>query len=471
MVFDKKWAKITPDMDKDIAIEMENIRLKLKEVEKDENRPKYHLASPAGTLIDTWGATYYRGEYHVFYDINVPTDGGKCKQCFGHISSENLIEWKHLPIALTPDLNADELRLNDGCIEFDGRGNPIMWYTRVFTDDRPREHIPVSGDENLVTWKRICDADAITMENHGGPEFYGGWSDPIIFEEAGRTFMIISKCITVEGNRDVIPIYEATDDSLLSWEYRGFFLDETGEVLNFIKIDEKWVLIHSPYNNPVWRVGQFDLKTCKFIPEQKGILSYGYITQGDLETSSRGFYATTVTKEPDNVIFGWISGFDSPVPEKWMGAIGIPRRVALDEQMRVTMSPVCELEGLRQEKFDIDPSGGRVKSKNTIEIKLELSDFDEDDELYINIGGTEISLSGSEYKLRDITVDATQYGIPFNVHLYIDVCIAELFINDGICSISRCISALDEEVSVSVSTKKGKASIKDGSIWNLKSMG
>ena len=48
---------------------MYDIKENYKEVVRDISRPKYHFASPAKLLIDVWGGIFYKGYYHLFYDI------------------------------------------------------------------------------------------------------------------------------------------------------------------------------------------------------------------------------------------------------------------------------------------------------------------------------------------------------------------------------------------------------------------
>lgn len=450
-----------PDMEKTLADAMNCVRERISDTINDPTRPKYHFASPAGNMLDTWGAFCHKGEYHLFYDINADNSPLRDWGFFGHIKSRNLVNWHHLPLALGPEPGTDEFVLNDGCIDLDGNGVPIMWYTRDFNGKKAREHIPVRGDDDMIKWERIKDVPPLTLENHGGPEFNPGWSDPIIFHENGESFMLISKCVTLDG-RGVIPIYKATDDTLLSWEYKGIFLDETGEVLNFIKIGEKWVLIHSPYNNPVWIVGSFDEKNLKFVPENRGMLSFGYVKQGVGPTSSRGFYATTAISDPKSLIFGWVSGFDAPTPTTWMGAIGIPRTLSLGEDNRLLMVPAEELKVLRKNQININSSGIYTVS-NAFEMTVEFDDFAETDCFELYIGDTQISVAEKQCILRDITVSGDEYKKLCKLHLFVDVSIAELFLNDGMCSITRCIPALSDEVCVKiVSTKEFS-----GSIWNL----
>ena len=70
MNYNKHWVNPSADMTDDIKNAQENVAERNKTALLDKTRPKYHFASPAGNLIDTWGGIFHKGYCHVFYDIN-----------------------------------------------------------------------------------------------------------------------------------------------------------------------------------------------------------------------------------------------------------------------------------------------------------------------------------------------------------------------------------------------------------------
>ncbi len=411
-------------------------------VKNDPARPILHFVSPAYMLIDVWGALLHEGWYHLFYDTNYNNDPHRLGGTFGHLRSRDLVEWENLPFALMPDEANGEFGLNDGTVMIHPNGEPFMYYTRCFTDSsKNREHVAVRGSDDLVVWARMPnDVGTLTQENHGGPKFHMSWSDPVIFTEAGRTFMIVSKCYPIEGDlprSGVIPIYEAVDSTLLKWEYRGILTEHTGEVINFIKIGEKWVLIYSAYKNPQYFVGSFNLETCRFIEESSGVLSYGYVQQGDIKSLvSRGFYATATFTDADSQpsIIGWLSGFEG---DGWEGSVSFPRILELDSENRLLMKPHRALEKLRgEQRFAV---GNKVRCGRTFELDLTLTGnakLELKDNFTLTVTDTEITFN-------DITMPYRCSG-RVRIQLLADVSVAEIFVDGGRASISRCFPMITD---------------------------
>ncbi len=437
-----KYDKYKNIVDDKILDATEFIEKKREIVALDTSRPKYHFVSPAELLIDVWGGIFHKGSYHLFYDINSQADKNHPGGTFGHLRSKDMLKWENLPFALMPEMTNGENHLNDGTIVIDPSGKPLMYYTRCFADPaKNREHVPVRGSDDLLTWQRLDDKSlTITMENHGGPTFLMSWSDPIIFSESGRTFMIISKC-TVVGGGDMIPIYEATDNTWTKWEYRGVFADHMGEVVNFIKIRDKWVLIYSPWNNPKYFVGTFDADSCKFICEREGTLSYGYLTQGEVTGYSRGFYATASFYGEDKAayILGWISGFEDA--KGWEGCVSLPRTLDITPDCELVMRPAPVLEKLRNEKCAVSQNSAKCGRMFELDAVLERN-ADTDTAIELN-ESFKLTVTADKIIFNDIEFDYKAKEA-VEIKMYVDVTVAEIFIDGGKASISRCFKEIKD---------------------------
>lgn len=417
-------------------------------------------------MIDVWGGLFHDGYHHLLYDLNtrpcVALGGTFC-----HLRSHDLLHFEQLPPALTPSAKRNELRLNDGCIAFRNDGTPLMYYTSVFNGEtKPREHLPVIGTPDLVRWERLPDETALTLDNHGGPRFHNGWSDPIIFTCNSQTFMLISKCVTLDG-KNQIPIYEATDDSLLHWRYKGVFFDNTGEVINFVKIGEKWVLIYCPYADPVWFVGSFDPETCRFTAEQRGTLSRGYISQGNEHGDiSRGFYATSthLGAKGEHVIFGWLSGFHSPAG--WDGCISFPRTLSVDTDGLLHMNPHPSLAQLRQTPRLVLPDVPQ-NSNGSFELECDYA-LSMDGSLTLTVGNSlKMQLNEREIFVNNVKLELRNPPVT-NGHfrLFVDVTTVELFAENGLANLSLAIQYIKNDDMLNL-TLQGNATIHSATLYPL----
>jgi sucrose-6-phosphate hydrolase SacC (GH32 family) len=92
----------------------------------------------------------------------------------------------------------------------------------------------------------------------------------------------------------LVPLYEAEDDSLTRWKYRGILFRLPKEKVkffecpNFFKVDGKWMLICAPYRPLEYWIGSFDLDTLKSKPENQGILDAGITMPATLPTGLKG---------------------------------------------------------------------------------------------------------------------------------------------------------------------------------------
>ncbi|MBQ2709418.1 MAG: glycoside hydrolase family 32 protein [Clostridia bacterium] len=304
----------------------------------DPTHPRWHLTPPSHCMIDFWGAVDVDGWHHIFY--HTFRYAGKLGEdtVFGHARSRDFLQYEQLPLPICPA--KEELRMNDGFICMKPDGIPVMLYTSVPRDGSPRAHYAAVGDRELRRFER-CPEPFMTLENHGGPAFGWGWSDPYVFEAFGRTFMLMSKCI--EDGKNRMPIYEALDDSFTRWEYRGIMFEDNGEVVNFFPMGDKWVMIFCPYGPIRWFVGTFDEATLTFRAENDGILCHGFVNQTN--PTDRGFYATCVYQEAERrILCGWMSGF--PEDRMWSGCMGTPRELGINDRLQLTSMPIREIETL-----------------------------------------------------------------------------------------------------------------------------
>jgi len=421
--------------------------------QEDPSRPRFHYTPKRGGMLDVWGGVFYRGSWRLFYDINVKkldVQGGyQLGGSFFQLQTNDFVHWDEMGIALHPDIENGETFLNDGNVMIREDGTPLIYYTSKKNDPSlANEHIPLVCDEQMKHFTRL-ETGHITLENHGGPKYVKGWSDVWMFRNAGHRFMIISKCVRADNGQSEIPIYEATDDTWLKWKYVGTFLEQNGEVINFTRIGDKWMLIFCPYGNPVYYVGDFDPSSGRFTPVKSGILSYGYSNQGGgpvPHPAARGFYATALMTREDGglVITAWIGGF--LCPDGWNGAIALPRELTLDSDYSPRMWPVREINTLHGRSVKLENHKVLPAFKGSFDLEFEFKGW-----AYVKVGKS-LSICSTEWQtsVNETMVPLPPGEKPNRLRIIADVSTVEVFVNGGRASATRAIPMIRPEDTICV---------------------
>eukprot|EP01138_Halocafeteria_seosinensis_P014221 gb/GECG01014520.1/.p1 GENE.gb/GECG01014520.1/~~gb/GECG01014520.1/.p1 ORF type:complete len:180 (+),score=10.94 gb/GECG01014520.1/:1-540(+) len=94
-----------------------------------DQKPQFHVMPRRNWCNDPNGPTYWKGVYHLFfqYNPNAPVWGD---MHWGHVVSEDLSTWRHMPVALAPDKEYDSKGVFSGSITI-VNGFPVISYTCV----------------------------------------------------------------------------------------------------------------------------------------------------------------------------------------------------------------------------------------------------------------------------------------------------------------------------------------------------
>ena len=163
---------------------------------REEARPLFHLAARTGWMNDPNGFSFYKGNYHLFYQYH-PYDSHWGPMHWGHGVTKDLIHWEYLPAAMAPDMPYDR----DGCfsgsaVELDD-GRQLLMYTGVVKEVQP------DGSKREIQTQCIAVGDGLNYEKYGEnpvltrtdlPE--GGspfdFRDPRIWREGDGTFRCVA---------------------------------------------------------------------------------------------------------------------------------------------------------------------------------------------------------------------------------------------------------------------------------------
>ena len=312
--------------------------------------PVFHITGERGWINDPNGLIYYNGQYHAFYQ-HYPDDIKWGPMHWGHVVSDDLTNWKYLPIALTPGDDCDK----NGCfsgsaIVHDGK----LWL--MYTG-----FIENQGGESIRQVQCLAESsDGVSFKKHGIvigeellPEGYApcDFRDPKVWYH-NDSFWCIAAAKRVEGRGRVL-LYKSKD--LFKWEYVNdlFGKDSLGtmiecpdynEALGYMMFCEQFQpnegKEHLNIHTCRFAVGKIDYSTGRFVEDSRGIVDYGF-----------DMYAPqTFAGKP--VFMGWLNMWDRNVPSAKYGFAGmltLPRVVSIKDgrlyqEPAVNSEPVYEAD-------------------------------------------------------------------------------------------------------------------------------
>ena len=459
---------------------MESVAAAIPQAEADPTRPVYHFRPPANWMNDPNGTIYHNGIYHLFYQHN-PYGDEWGHMHWGHSRSTDLVHWEHLPIALWPSLELGEEHCFSGCAGVSSDGQPMLFYTEVGLgkDEQwpPNEQWAAIGSPDWLTWQKHPSNPILSLETHGGPPFERDWRDPFIFHEAGRTFMVLGGAFDETAG---IALYETDDPQLVKWTYRGLLYEKPRSELrffecpNFFKVQDQWVLLHSPYRPIEYAVGSFDIETLKFTPAQEGILDAGF-------TDVPNFYASNILYDAQErcILLGWARGFRSG--NGWNGCLALPRILTIGSDGHPRQQPVPELEILRgahvihtDQTIDSSIQQFEGVSGHTIEIHAAFRAGDTS-EFGLQLRRSENGLRFVPILYADGQLNVDGTSIPcelmndsrLKLQIFLDRSLLEVFVNDGETCVTKVLDAPIDDIGIAVLANEGAVQLDRLDCWQM----
>lgn len=360
----------------------------------DPLRPQFHLLPAKNWMNDPNGPIFWRGKYHMFFQYN-PNSAIWGDMHWNHAVSDDMIHWRHLPIALAPTPNGDDA---EGCFTgsavVDDNGTATIIYTGVKSvaadratlrdghhNFRETQLLATSKDPNLLTWEKFSKPVIEPPQDKN----LTGFRDPFLFKvptaatsesNAGPWYCGVASGQVKKGGRALL--YES--NNLRDWKYLHPLAEgqwsgrehtdpvgsgEMWECPDFFPLGKKWVLLYSTAGSVFWEVGDLDPKELVFHSQTRGILDHG------------AYYAqkTQLDAKGNRILWGWITE-KRPDPELlaagWAGCMSLPRTLKIADDNTLEMEIAPEARSMRQQIFEIPNKFSQQERKTRAQqIKIE----------------------------------------------------------------------------------------------------
>lgn len=474
---------------------------------KDKHRPYYHFISPEGKLNDPNGLCFWKGNWHLFYQAYPPEDP---RQHWGHIISTDLIHWRDLPYAIYP--NPEEMVFSGSTWVEENR--VIAMYHGVNAGNM----IAISEDPLLLNWTKILDKAVITAPDPSEGLPYSPW-DPNIWKKGGKYYSLMGGNLYngPEGKKVRADfLFESTN--LLDWKYLYPFVEndhysligDDGSCPYFWPIGNKgkYILLYfSHKSGGKYLIGDYDQVNDKFNVTDGGNFNHGPASRGGVHAPS----AYPDGKGGVIAIFNMNTGKEIG-EDNYTELMTLPRRLTLDENEKLEISPVGDYKTLRRKHTSVSEMKLSANkeiilpeiSGNAMEIDLTL-DPKEASAIELDVlcspkkeEYTRITFyRGGGYPIRDYSGPATptsaisidnlkssvsdkvDFRIPettdvlikegelVNLHIFIDRSIVEVFVNNRQCIALRAYPERDDSKGVSIEACGRDATLKSLNAWEM----
>ncbi|PYZ93458.1 levanase [Salipaludibacillus keqinensis] len=435
-------------------------------------RPHLHFTPESQWMNDPNGMVYYEGEYHLFYQYH--PDGKEWGPMhWGHAVSEDMLQWKHLPIALEPDdlgmifSGSAVVDWHDSSGFFGGGHGLVAMYTSA-DGDFQQQSIAYSLDKGR-SW----------IKYEGNPVIPNpvikDFRDPkVLWHEPSKKWIMV-----LAAGQEVM-FY--TSSNLIEWTYASRFGEGTGAhggvwecpdlfELQVRDTDEtKWVLQVDIGEGAIaggsggqYFLGEFDGEQFVEDPSAEDVLWVDY---------GKDFYATQSfsdipAQDGRRIWLAWMSNWQyaNQVPtDPWRSAMSLPREVSLKRTVRgnvkLIQQPIREVNDLimntlMDETIKLNKESSvickqperpfimnfKLKSEELKKVTFSLfhSLNDQKEALTIEVDRKEVSVNRKEMKHSQFHADFPAETIApieserewVTLQLIVDRGSVEVFVNDG----------------------------------------
>ena len=410
-----------------------------------------HLKAPRGWINDPNGFIYYNGEYHLFYQ-HFPFAPRWGRMHWGHAVSKDLMDWKHLDIALFPTKHDDM----DGCfsgsaIEKDGAMH--LLYTGVRYDVYDPENTNCCLDGKFTAAQlHISSEDGYCFDNFEGKTTViptisdcsigdsRNTRDPKVWRGGdGNYYMVIG---STANNTGRLLFYRSGD--LLKWEYVNFASAEgfgwMWECPDYFRVDNRDVLIFSPIGTEygtqaVCTQVDFDEQSCSMkIGSEFQFLDWGL----DLYAPQ-----STTDKDGRRIVVAWLR-MPEPTDRNTIGMFCMPRVCEVKDR-HIFFRPHPDIRAKFSKKTALPKGIYMVKASLSAGDTLNIGGYLIKEE-YGRIVADRSGVINNHNELRNVFETPVLSG-GADIEAYVDGNMIEVFVNGGEYVITNAVYGLSERVS------------------------
>lgn len=471
-------------------------------------RPLYHHTPLYGWMNDPNGMFYKDGRWHLYYQYN-PYGSKWQNMTWGHSVSEDLVNWKHLPLAIEPNglgsvFSGSCVVDHDNTAGF-GKDAVIALYTSASTSQM--QSLASSTDDGL-TFDIFSGNPVLTLESEA--------RDPNMFwnERTGEWNLVLAHALDHE-------MLFFTSPDLKNWTLQSSFgkgegaQDGVWECPDLFRLPvdgtdkTKWMLICNinpggPFGGSATQyfIGDWDGRTFTADTDASGKIPTKWLDYG------KDHYATVTWSDAPQgrrTAIGWMSNWQyaADVPTmQFRSANTLPREISLfsdaDGQIYASVVPSPEVDALRGKvvdkaagvKLGAKPRAYTLPQENSgvCEITLDAEAHgakeltfvlsnDEGDKVTMiyDVAGHTFSFDRKESGVVDfsenfpaVTVAPThEVDGSLSLRIFIDRSSIEIFGNDGRFAMTNLVFPNAPYSRLQISADGGKARLNDLKVYSL----
>ena len=428
-------------------------------------RQRFHIEPPDGWLNDPNGLSFYKGEYHVYFQYSPIAPDGHTPRGWGHYHGSDLMHMTYDRAVMKPDIPEDSHGVYSGsAIENDGVLH--IFYTGNVKMIGDYDYVKAGRGANVIhvttTDGSKMSEKQVLLRNSDYPDFCSCHvRDPKVWKEGDAWKMVLgARTLDDEG---CVLVYES--DDLITWKYTGKVYKEgygyMWECPDYFEIDGKGFLSTCPQGMPHYETKWQNLNESGYFPVQ-GKLEDSVL--GDFTEWDMGFdfYAPQTFLDPQGrrILIGWL-GMDNKAYGNattdlgWQHCLTIPRVVTIAPNGKLRQQPIAEFDELKSNArrqssgqtaeyplpFELDGEPADSFSI-TLDGKLEL-DFDKEKKLFT------MKFTDEKYgcgrTVRNAEIDNVR-----NIRVIADMSSIEVYINDGETVMSTRIYPDNDSVKLKV---------------------